>query len=170
MATCNIIFWSVVVPTTLYGCELWIMNDTSLDMIEDFQNHIGKRIQRFHPKIPNICSFYALGWMRLERIIQIRKLLFIRSIMVMQDDELPKKIFCDRAKCYLVMKTHSKVLFLTFLMYAQSLVSLMRLRVWLRGTVFFRKPSGNAWYGRRDGSLKTYTGELRNICIDILIF
>ena len=100
MATCNIIFWSVVVPTTLYGCELWIMNDTSLDMIEDFQNHIGKRIQRFHPKIPNICSFYALGWMRLEWIIQIRKLLFIRSIMVMQDDELPKKIFCDRAKCY----------------------------------------------------------------------
>ena len=35
-----------------------------------------------------------------KRIIQIRKLLFIRSIMVMHDDELPKKIFCDRAKCY----------------------------------------------------------------------
>ena len=79
MATCNLIFWSVVVPTTLnYGCELRIMDDVSLDMIEEFQNFIGKKIQPFHPRIPNICSFYALGWMRLERVIQIRKLMFIR--------------------------------------------------------------------------------------------
>ena len=100
MATCNVIFWSVVVPTPLYGCELWIMDDVSLDMIEEFQNFIGKKIQRFHPRISNICSFYALGWMRLERVIQIRKRMFIRSIMVMDDNELPKKIFCDRAKFY----------------------------------------------------------------------
>ena len=100
MATCSVIFWSIVVPTTLYGCELWIMDDASLNLIEDFQNFIGKRTQRFHPKIPNICSFYGLGWMRLERIIQIRKIMFIRSIMVMDDEDLPKKIFCDRAKVY----------------------------------------------------------------------
>ena len=100
MATCSVIFWSVVVPTTLYGCELWIMNDASLNLIEDFQNFIGKRTQRFHPKIPNICSFYGLGWMRLERIIQIKKIMFIRTIMVMNDDELPKIIFCERAKVY----------------------------------------------------------------------
>ena len=100
MFTCNVIFWSVVVPTTLYGCELWIMDDASLNLIEEFQNHIGKRIQRFHPKIPNVCSFYGLGWMRLERIIQIKKLMFIRTIMVMDDDDLPKKIFCDRAIAY----------------------------------------------------------------------
>ena len=76
------------------------MDDASLSLIEEFQNHIGKRIQRFHPRVPNVCSFYGLGWMRLERIIQIKKLMFIRSILAMDDDDLPKKIFCERANVY----------------------------------------------------------------------
>ena len=38
--------------------------------------------------------------MRLERVIQIKKLLFVRTILVMKDDELPKQIFCERAKVY----------------------------------------------------------------------
>ena len=73
MATCNVIFWTIVVPTTIYGSEMWIMDDPILELIEEFQNYIGKRIQRFHPRIPSICSYYGLGWMRLERVIQIRK-------------------------------------------------------------------------------------------------
>ena len=72
------------------------MDDPILELIEQFQNYIGKRIQRFHPKIPGICSYYGLGWMRLERVIQIRKLMFMRTILVMEDE----KILCDRARIY----------------------------------------------------------------------
>ena len=71
MATCNVVFWSVVVLTALYGCELWVLDEGSLSVIEDFQNHIGKRMQRLHPRSANSCSYYGLGWMRLERFIQI---------------------------------------------------------------------------------------------------
>ena len=38
--------------------------------------------------------------MRLERVIQVRKLMFIRTIIVMGDDELLKKIVCERANMY----------------------------------------------------------------------
>ena len=100
MATCNIIFWSIVVPTTIYGCGLWVLDDSTLSIIEEFQNYIGKKVQRFHTKIPNVCSYYGLGWMRIERIIQIRKRMFIRSILVMDDNSLSKKIFSERAIVY----------------------------------------------------------------------
>ena len=73
MPTCNIIFWSIVVPVALYGCEVWHLND-SLRELEEFQTYTCKRIQRFHPRVQNASSLYSLGWMRLERYIQIKKL------------------------------------------------------------------------------------------------
>ena len=101
MATCNVIFWSVVVPTALHGCEMWILDDNNLNIIETFQNYVGKRMQRLHPKSPNACSYYGLGWMRLERIVQIKKLMFIRTIMVMDESELSRIIFCERTRQYM---------------------------------------------------------------------
>ena len=97
MSTCNVIFWTIVVPIALFGCELWQMDWHSIHILESFQIYAGKRLQRFHPRSPNVCSFIGLGWMRLSRIVQVRKLLFIRSIMVLDDNNLSKKIFVERA-------------------------------------------------------------------------
>ena len=99
MATCYIIFWSIVVPVALYGCEVWHLND-SLRELEEFQTYTCKRIQRFHPRVPNASSLYSLGWMRLERYIQIKKFMFVRSILTMKDEEVAKTIFVERANCF----------------------------------------------------------------------
>ena len=97
IATCNIIFWSIVVPIATFGCELWRLNDHSINSLETFQTYAGKRIQRFFHRTPNICSFFGLGWMLLSRYIQVRKLLFIRAILALDHDALSRKIFVDRA-------------------------------------------------------------------------
>ena len=89
MATCNIIFWTIVVPTALSGSEIWILNAKSISIIESFQMHICKKIQQFYCKVPNAPALYALGWMRLEHYIHlVKKMLFIRSIMMLDDQTL----------------------------------------------------------------------------------
>ena len=100
MGTCSVIFWTVVVPAALYGSEAWILNAKSLAAIESFQMYICKRVQRFYSRVPNAPALYALGWMRLERYIEVKKLLFIRSIMTLDDQTLSKIVFCRHAKAF----------------------------------------------------------------------
>ena len=45
MATCSVIFWSIIVPIAMYGCELLMLSDKSIAILESFQEHIGKGIQ-----------------------------------------------------------------------------------------------------------------------------
>ena len=41
--------------------------------------------------------FFGLGWMRITRVIQVRKLLFIRAILALEEETLSRKIFVVRA-------------------------------------------------------------------------
>ena len=65
MAVCNLIFWSVVVPTTTYGCEVWVLDDKDFLNINDFQKLAGRRMQRFKSNSPTHSCYYGLGWMDL---------------------------------------------------------------------------------------------------------
>ena len=47
-----------------------------------------------------INAFYALGWLRLERLVEIKKILFIRTICCLDDDIGIKKIFSERADLF----------------------------------------------------------------------
>ena len=101
MYTCCMIFWSIIVPIALFGCEMWVLNDCAVKAIEEFQVYAGKKIQRLFSKSPNICAFYGLGWIRLERLVEIRKLLFVRSLLALNPDDPSRSIFCSRLDDFL---------------------------------------------------------------------
>ena len=101
MATCNIIFWSLVVHSATYGSEIWHLNGNSLSLLESFQLYAAKKIQRFYNRVPNACCLYALGWMRLESYIQVKKPLFIRSILALKNGTLSRTIFCKLQSKYI---------------------------------------------------------------------
>ena len=69
------------------------MSDRIISVLESFQESTGKNIQRLYRLVPNVCAFYTLGWMGLERLVEVKKLLFIRSILALDDDVGTKVAF-----------------------------------------------------------------------------
>ena len=58
--------------------------------------YAGRRIQRFLQSSPRETSYASLGWLRIELFIYVKKLLFIRSVAVLGDDSIYKRIFIKR--------------------------------------------------------------------------
>ena len=100
MATCNLIFWNVVIPTTLYGCELWVLDQTDIDKLELFQRQAGRRIQRFASNSPTFSCFYGLGWMDICSFICARKPIFMHTMIMQPDGSLIKTIMQKRTRVF----------------------------------------------------------------------
>ena len=97
---CCIIFWCIVMPIATFGAELWILDDKGIQLLESFQVFVGRRIQRLFSKSPRVSAYFSLGWVRIERFIEIKKLLFVHSILSRGVDDVTRSIFVQRAKKY----------------------------------------------------------------------
>ena len=100
MAVCSISYWSIVIPIVTYGCEVWVLRGDEIEMLRKFQRYIGRRCQRFPKRSPNYSAYSPLGWLSIDRVIQIKKLMFLRTILVMEDDDICKRILFNRAKVF----------------------------------------------------------------------
>ena len=96
MSTCNIVYWSVVLPTLCFGCEIWYIKQKDIDVLLAFQRYAARRIQRLHPRSLNITSTVCLGWMSILNYIKARKIIFLRTISCMEDYFSLKRIFIER--------------------------------------------------------------------------
>ena len=97
MKACSFIFWSLIIPITTFASELWVLKDKDVQLLEDFERYAGRRMQRFPSCSPNETSFAGLGWMRLENFIAAKKLIFIRTIVKMDDNSPCKKLLRHRS-------------------------------------------------------------------------
>ena len=85
LSTCCMIFWTVVMPTLCFGCELWIIKNKDMHLLQSFQRYSARRLQRLHPRSLNSTSRICLGWIDILLYIMAKKALFIRTIFVMKD-------------------------------------------------------------------------------------
>ena len=97
MKVCSTLFWSVVAPIVTYGCEVWVLRSDEIDLLRKFQRMVGRRCQRFHPKSPNYSAYIPLGWLSLDRYIQGKKLLFLRTILVLDENAVCQRILKERS-------------------------------------------------------------------------
>ena len=79
-----------MIPIITFASELWILSEYDINALDNFQKSAGRRIQRFHFKSPSATAFIGLGWIRLETLIYVKKLLFLRSIAILKDESIHK--------------------------------------------------------------------------------
>ena len=101
IGTCNLIFWVIVIPIITFGCELWQLTDGDLEKLQAFQRFAGCRIQRFPQRSPSSSSYFGLGWLRLETFVYVKKLLFLLTIIRMDDTHRINMVFVNRVRKYL---------------------------------------------------------------------
>ena len=100
MKSCNTIFWAVIVPILTFGCEICTLSEDDKENLHAFQRYAGRRIQRFPFRSPNSTAFYGLGWPRLTTYIMVKKLLFLRTILVMDPGSVIYRILKIRLESY----------------------------------------------------------------------
>ena len=101
VATCNIIFWMVIIPILTYGCELWVLSASNVQNLELFHRYAGRRVQRLHSRSPTESCYNGIGWISIERYIQVKKMLYIRTILKMDANAVIRKIFESRFKVFM---------------------------------------------------------------------
>ena len=106
MSVISSLFLTIVVHIVTYGSEVWVLKSDEVGSLRRFQRYVGRKSQRFHQHSRNFSAYAPFGWISLEKVVYVNKLLFFRSICVMKDNTPCKRILiscvnsfnADRAK------------------------------------------------------------------------
>ena len=77
-----------------------MLKGKDLDILNGFQRYAARRLQRLHFNSLNITSYACLGWMNLVLYIKARKVVFVRTILQMEECMPVRKIFVERFREY----------------------------------------------------------------------
>ena len=100
LSTCNLIYWTFVIPTLMFGCEIWVLKKQDCDLLRAFQRYAARRLQRFHFNSLNITSFACLGWIDIVLYIKALKVIFVRTILKMDEHMPVRRVFIERLNEY----------------------------------------------------------------------
>ena len=88
------LYRKIVIPTALYGCELWNnMNKSDLDTVNRLQHFVVKKILGLPIRTRSDICESMLGLIRLSAEIEKRKLMFLHKILSLNTDTICQKLF-----------------------------------------------------------------------------
>ena len=91
------LYKKVVIPSVLYGCELWNnIKMTDIHLLDTFQHFIVKTVQNFSRSTRSDMCESMLGIFRISSEIERRKLLFFNRLCNLDYDTLTKQLFVRR--------------------------------------------------------------------------
>ena len=87
------LFSTFVLPILLYSSKNWILTDTHITTLEEFQAKIGRRILRLSKFHSYLSVVVALRWPRLRVCILLRKLTFLVKLLQSTHDNISSRVF-----------------------------------------------------------------------------
>ena len=87
-------------PIVSYGAELLVLQPDENVLLRKFQRYVSRHCQRFPKRSPNFSAVNPLGWIDILKFIKVKKLLFLRTILVMPDDSICRQILKTRKEAY----------------------------------------------------------------------
>ena len=88
---------TVVMPSILYGCELWdVISKKSIEELEVVQRYAARRMQGFDQRSPTLCTIFSLGLVEMKRSIDKIKLMFWNRLCTSSYSLFYKKLFIAR--------------------------------------------------------------------------
>ena len=109
--TCSTIWQRMIIPSMLYGCEVWgEIPKNEMNSLETVQTRVGKHIQGLHRRTHNEIVRGLLGWSKITGTIDLCKLNFVYKLMSLPHDNIVKHIFlCQMcAMLFSPISTNSK--------------------------------------------------------------
>jgi hypothetical protein len=92
--TCSNLWQRLLIPSMLYGCEVWgDLPKREINVFETVQKRIGKHIQGLHRRTHDEIVRGLLGWTTIAGLIDKCKLKFIYKLCSLPPDNLIKYIF-----------------------------------------------------------------------------
>lgn len=96
------IYKKVILPSVLFGCELWNnLKSKDWNILNRFQHFIAKDIQNFSKSTRSAICESMLGLQPIQSEIDKRKLYFLGKLCNMETNLLPKRVFTVRLFEYL---------------------------------------------------------------------
>ena len=91
------IFETCIIPILLYGSETWLLDSSTIKVLESFQCEIGRRILRLPKHHSKTVVRLGLQWPSVSTRILIRKLTFLAKLLSSTDDKISGRIFTSLA-------------------------------------------------------------------------
>ena len=91
------IFETCIIPTLLYGCDTWLLDSTTVKLLENFQCEIGRRILHLPKYHSKKMVRLELQWPSVAIPILIHKLTFLAKRISSTDDKISARIFTSLA-------------------------------------------------------------------------
>jgi hypothetical protein len=79
--TADEVFEACTIPICLYGSENWLLTESLLKLLKDFQAEVGKKILRLPKCHTKLSTLIALGWPTMRYRIFSRKISFLFKLL-----------------------------------------------------------------------------------------